>query len=77
MSKFWLSVLIELNQCGIKDIFIAYVEGLMGFPEAINTVFPNRDASLIQPNLLKIHLCISYNQSLSKFLMWIVVHHLL
>jgi putative transposase len=39
-SKFWLSVLTELNQRGVKDIFIACVDGLTGFPEAISAVFP-------------------------------------
>jgi transposase-like protein len=39
-SKFWLSILTELQNCGVKDIFIACVDGLMGFPEAIEAVFP-------------------------------------
>lgn len=37
-AKFWLSVLTELNNRRVKDIFIACVDGLSGFPEAI-TVF--------------------------------------
>jgi transposase-like protein len=45
-SKFWLSVLTELNQRGVKDIFIACVDGLTGFPEAINTVFPQTKIQL-------------------------------
>jgi len=32
-SKFWLSVLTELNQRGVKDILIACVDGLTGFPD--------------------------------------------
>jgi putative transposase len=39
-SKFWLSVLTELQNRGVKDIFIACVDGLTGFPEAIEAVFP-------------------------------------
>ena len=39
-ARFWLSVLTELQNRGVKDIFIASVDGLTGFPEAINTVFP-------------------------------------
>jgi putative transposase len=39
-AKFWLSVLTELQNRGIKDIFIACVDGLKGFPEAIESVFP-------------------------------------
>ena len=40
-AKFWLSVLTELSERGVKDILIAAVDGLTGFPEAINTVYPN------------------------------------
>jgi putative transposase len=39
-SKFWLSVLTELKNRGVQDIFIACVDGLTGFPEAIEAVFP-------------------------------------
>jgi len=39
-AKFWLSVLTELNNRGIRDIFIACVDGLKGFTEAIESVFP-------------------------------------
>lgn len=45
-SKFWLSVLTELQNRGIKDIFIACVDGLSGFPEAINTVYPKTAVQL-------------------------------
>ncbi|PZO45504.1 MAG: IS256 family transposase, partial [Phormidesmis priestleyi] len=45
-SKFWLSVLSELNNRGVKDIFIACVDGLTGFPEAIETVFPQTQVQL-------------------------------
>lgn len=40
-SKFWLSILTELENRGLKDIFIACVDGLKGFPEAINTAYPD------------------------------------
>ena len=39
-AKFWLSVLTELQNRGVKDILIACVDGLKGFPEAIESVFP-------------------------------------
>lgn len=39
-AKFWLSVLTELFNRGVKDIFIACVDGLKGFTEAIESVFP-------------------------------------
>ncbi len=39
-AKFWLKVITELQNRGLKDIFIACVDGLKGFPEAIESVFP-------------------------------------
>ncbi len=39
-AKFWLSVVTELKNRGLQDIFIACVDGLKGFPEAIETVYP-------------------------------------
>ena len=38
-AKFWLNVLTELQSRGLKDILIACIDGLKGFPDAINTVF--------------------------------------
>jgi len=45
-AKFWLSVLTELQNRGLKDIFICCVDGLSGFPDAINTVYPNASIQL-------------------------------
>ncbi len=39
-TKFWLNVLTELKKRGLNDILIACVDGLKGFPDAINTVYP-------------------------------------
>jgi putative transposase len=39
-SNLWLSVLTNLQQRGVKDILIACIDNLKGFPEAISTVFP-------------------------------------
>jgi putative transposase len=39
-AKFWLNVLTQLQNRGVQDILIACVDGLKGFPEAINAVFP-------------------------------------
>lgn len=39
-AKFWLRVMNELKNRGLNDILIAVVDGLKGFPEAINAVFP-------------------------------------
>lgn len=44
-SKFWLNVLTELNNRGIKQVCVFCVDGLTGFPEAINAVYPK---SLVQ-----------------------------
>jgi len=39
-AKFWLRVMTEIKNRGVNDILIAVVDGLKGFPEAINSVFP-------------------------------------
>ena len=40
-SKFWLGILSELKQRGVKDILITCVDGLVGFPDAIKTIYPD------------------------------------
>ena len=45
-AKFWLNVLTELQNRGVKDILIACVDGLKGFPEAIESIFPNTEVQL-------------------------------
>lgn len=45
-ANFWLSVLTDLNNRGLEDILIACVDGLKGFPEAINSIFPNTEVQL-------------------------------
>lgn len=45
-AKFWLGVLTELQNRGVKDILIACVDGLKGFPEAIETVYPDTQIQL-------------------------------
>lgn len=45
-AKFWLSVLTELKTRGVADIFIACVDGLKGFPQAIETAFPRTTVQL-------------------------------
>jgi len=45
-AKFWLQVVTELKNRGVRDIFIACVDGLKGFPEAIVTVFPDTQVQL-------------------------------
>lgn len=45
-AKFWLSVVTELKNRGVADILIACVDGLKGFPEAIEAVFPKTQVQL-------------------------------
>ena len=45
-AKFWLNVLTELKNRGLNDILIACVDGLKGFPEAINAVYPETQIQL-------------------------------
>lgn len=45
-AKFWLSVLTDLQNRGVEDILIACVDGLKGFPEAINSIFPRVEVQL-------------------------------
>jgi len=45
-AKFWLSVLTEIKNRGVQDVFIACVDGLTGFPDAIGAVFPKTTVQL-------------------------------
>lgn len=45
-AKFWLSVMTELKNRGVQDILIACVDGLKGFPDAIEAVFPKTQVQL-------------------------------
>jgi transposase-like protein len=45
-SKFWLGILNELKNRGIQDVLITAVDGLTGFPDAINAVFPETEVQL-------------------------------
>src|SRR5512146_3133221 len=52
-AKFWLQVLTELQNRGVKDIFIACVDGLKGFPEAIAAVYPRIEVQLCIVHLVR------------------------
>ncbi len=52
-AKFWLQVLTELQSRGVKDILIACVDGLKGFPEAIEAVFPRTEVQLCIVHLVR------------------------
>jgi putative transposase len=52
-AKFWLQIVTELKNRGVADIFIACVDGLKGFPEAIETVFPQAEVQLCIVHLVR------------------------
>ena len=52
-AKFWLSVLTELQNRGVKDIFSACVDGLGGLPEAIETVYPRTRVQLCMVHMVR------------------------
>ena len=52
-AKFWLQVVTELKNRGVDDIFIACVDGLKGFPEAIETVYPHATVQLCIVHLVR------------------------
>jgi len=52
-AKFWLQVVTELRNRGVQDIFIACVDGLKGFPEAIETVFPQTQVQLCLVHMVR------------------------
>jgi putative transposase len=52
-AKFWLQVVTELKNRGVTDIFIACVDGLKGFPEALETVFPQTEVQLCIVHLVR------------------------
>jgi len=64
-AKFWLQVVTELKNRGVSDIFIACVDGLKGFPEAIETVFPKTTVQLCIVHLVRYSLnYVSWKQRL-------------
>lgn len=52
-AKFWLAVLTELQNRGVKDIFIACVDGLTGFPHAIEAAYPQTRVQLCMVHLVR------------------------
>ena len=51
--KFWLNVLTELKNRGLNDILIARVDGQKGFPDAINTVYPEARIQLCMVHMVR------------------------
>ncbi len=52
-AKFWLNVITELKNRGVEDIFIACVDGLKGFPEAIEAIFPQTQVQLCIVHMIR------------------------
>ena len=52
-AKFWLQIVTELKNRGVQDIFMACVDGLKGFPEAIEAVFPKTQVQLCLVHLVR------------------------
>lgn len=52
-AKFWLTVLTELRQRGVQDIYIASMDGLKGLPEAVSAVFPKTLTQLCIVHLVR------------------------
>jgi putative transposase len=52
-AKFWLSVLTELRNRGVRDVLIACIDGLKGFPQAIESVFPEARIQLCIVHLVR------------------------
>jgi len=52
-ANFWLSVITELRNRGVEDILIACIDGLKGFPEAINSIYPKTEIQLCIIHVLR------------------------
>jgi putative transposase len=55
-AKFWMQVLAELKQRGVRDILICCVDGLKGFPEAIEAIFPQTTVQTCIVHLIRLSL---------------------
>ena len=52
-SKFWMQVVTELKNRGVEQIYVACVDGLKGFPEAISSIFPNAMVQLCIVHMIR------------------------
>jgi putative transposase len=52
-AKFWLNVLTELRNRGVRDIYLVCVDGLKGFPQAIESIFPHAEVQLCIVHLVR------------------------
>jgi transposase-like protein len=52
-SKFWMGIMNELKNRGVQDCLIAAADGLAGFPDAVNTVFPDTEVQLCMVHMVR------------------------
>lgn len=52
-AKFWLQVMTELRNRGVEDVFVTCIDGLKGFPEAVESVFPKTQVQLCIVHLVR------------------------
>lgn len=52
-AKFWLNVLTELRNRGVRDVYLVCVDGLKGFPQAIESIFPHAQVQLCIVHLVR------------------------
>lgn len=52
-SKFWMQIVTELKNRGVEQVYVACVDGLKGFPEAINAVFPKTIVQLCIVHMIR------------------------
>jgi putative transposase len=52
-AKFWMKIMTELKNRGVQDIYIACVDGLKGFPEAIEALFPKTEVQLCIVHMIR------------------------
>jgi putative transposase len=52
-AKFWLAVLTDLRNRGVKDVFIVCVDGLKGFPQAIQSIYPQAQVQLCMVHMMR------------------------
>ena len=55
-AKFWMQVLADLKQRGVRDVLICCVDGLKGFPEAIEAIFPTTTVQTCIVHLIRLSL---------------------
>lgn len=67
-AKFWLSVLQDLKQRGVEDVLFACVDGLKGFPEAIQTVFPQTLVQLCVVHQIRYALRLIPDKNVKEFM---------